>query len=77
VQRFNEHLDAIGAAEQLLNPGSADVLTAALLETGARRVASHFEGRVTGRTPRACLLAKRYIEFLDGNIPGPETRSAA
>lgn len=77
VRLFNEHLDAIGAAELRLNPGSADVLTAVLLETAADRVAEHFEGRIAGRLPRAALVAKRYREFLEGSLPGPETRSAA
>lgn len=77
VRLFNEFLDGQGASELRLNPSSADVLTAVLLEAGADRVIQHFEERSAGRSPRAALVARRYKEFRDNALDKPAKRSAA
>jgi ppGpp synthetase/RelA/SpoT-type nucleotidyltranferase len=71
IGKFNAYLDSIGASDLRLNPHSADVLSVALLERDAKRIGDYYIEHSASRPPRAAMLARRYLEFLDNQQDTP------
>jgi ppGpp synthetase/RelA/SpoT-type nucleotidyltranferase len=65
IGKFNAYLDSISASDLRLNPQSADVLSVALLECNATTISDYFSEHPASRPPRAAMLARRYLEFLE------------